>query len=102
MEDVVDRRETDILVAAPVAGDVVRVEQLIVVSRLRAPGADGAGGTVGKVVTSSSSHSLRKARSPDSIARVFTCSTVWLCSEWKMWWTAERPIFSLPRPSPVM
>ena len=25
-----------------------------------------------------------------------------LCSEWNTWWTAVRPMFSLPRPSPVM
>ena len=29
-------------------------------------------------------------------------STRRLCSAWKTWWTAVRPMFSLPRPSPVM
>ena len=30
------------------------------------------------------------------------CSTSRLCSAWKTWWTAVRPMFSLARPSPAM
>ena len=48
------------------------------------------------------SHSLMKARSPLCRIVSFCASTCRLCSEWKIWWTAVRPIFSLPRPSPVM
>ena len=46
MEDVVHRREADVLVAAPVAGDVVRVEQFVVVEAVRRStgGCEGGGG----------------------------------------------------------
>ena len=58
----------------------------------------------GTAATSSTSHSLRKARSSD-VAQAPTslvCSTSRLCSAWKTWWTAVRPMFSLTRPSPAM
>ena len=57
---------------------------------------------VGKVVRSTLSHSLMKARSPEARMVCLLASTRRLCSEWKMVWTAVRPMFSLPRPSPVM
>ena len=51
---------------------------------------------------STASHSLMKARSPLCRIVSFWASTCRLCSEWKIWWTVVRPIFSFPRPSPVM
>ncbi|GJE45664.1 hypothetical protein AEGHOMDF_4864 [Methylobacterium soli] len=50
MEDVVDGRETDILVPAPVARDVMRVEELVVVGGLGAARIHRAGRAVGVLV----------------------------------------------------
>ena len=52
--------------------------------------------------TCTSSHSLIKARSPLARMVCLLASTRRLCSEWNTWCTAVRPMFSLPRPSPVM
>ena len=53
----------------------------------------------------SESHAATRSGTPtsfDAIATSLMCSTSRLCSEWNTWWTAVRPMFSLPRPSPVM
>ncbi|MNG95547.1 hypothetical protein D3C79_545870 [compost metagenome] len=59
-------------------------------------------GVTGKALTGLSSHSLRKARSPESSTVSMVCATSRLCSEWKIACTAVRPMFSLTRPSPAM
>ncbi|MNE77937.1 hypothetical protein D3C80_1742980 [compost metagenome] len=57
---------------------------------------------VGNALTGVSSHSLRKATSPESSTVSLVCATSRLCSEWKIACTAVRPMFSLTRPSPAM
>ena len=47
------------------------------------------------------SHSLMKASRRCARIVALLASTSRLCSEWKIVWTAVRPMFSLPRPSPV-
>ncbi|MNJ74982.1 hypothetical protein D3C77_720000 [compost metagenome] len=56
----------------------------------------------GSAVTGLSSHSLRKATSPESSTVSLVCATSRLCSAWKIACTAVRPMFSLTRPSPAM
>ena len=57
---------------------------------------------VGTAATSTRSHSFRKASRSVARTVALVCSTSRLCSAWNTWWTAVRPMFSLPRPSPVM
>ena len=65
VEDVVDRGQADVLVAAAVAGDEVRVEQLVVVGRRLRPSRTGLPAGVASVGCRRSVPSRRTVRSND-------------------------------------